>query len=144
MAILTPVPDTKLMQELVSRAPNANNLLSEAIRAGINPEDLVKALDKAAFDAMTPQIVSTKLFDTIPIGAKLVSADKVSSGAMHRASQELADVIARKARNNKIMAGTGLAALLATGLYAAFSDKVEDKYKRDVEALMDSAQVLSR
>lgn len=134
-------PNTQLIQSLVSTAPDAATLYARAMQHGINPADLVQALDKASFDTLLPQVVDTKLLGMIP-AKTVIGADHVSSGTLNRAASELKQLMARKARNNRLAAGAGLAALLGLGAYTAFSNKPEDKYQQEVEKIMKSLELM--
>ena len=142
MAIPKKIPTSGLdaIKKLVMTNPSARDLYGTASRLGVKPDELLEAIKREGFNARQPQLAVTKGIIPLP---RILPADPNTSGYLGRSAEELAKFIKTKARNRKLLIGGGLAGLLALASYTAFSDKPEDKYKKEVERLMQSHRIMN-
>lgn len=127
------------VKQLVLNNPSAADLYASAGKLGLTPDELLEAVKREGFNARQPQLVPRSGIIPIP---KILPADPNTSGYIGRSAEELGALISRKARNRKLMLGGALAGLLSLAAYAAFSDKPEDRYKKEVDRLMNAHRML--
>ncbi|MFA5428607.1 MAG: hypothetical protein WC279_10435 [Sulfurimonas sp.] len=132
-----------LILDLVRESKSVEDFYNRAIAHGVKkPEDLVKGLEFQAYNM--GKTLRTEPVKVLGLPAvKFRGADHTNAGYLKRTSEELAELLARKSRNKKLMMAGSLAALLGTGAYMAFSDKPEDKYKKEVDKLMNAHRLLT-
>ena len=127
-----------LMSRLALQNPSARELYRASAAMGVRPEDLVEVLKHESFKAKQPLLAKSKWY-SLP---KLVKPNPATADYLKRSATELADFTARRGRRNRMIGGAGLAGILGLGAYLALSDKPEDKYKKEVERMMETMQLM--
>jgi len=128
------------VKQLVLNNPSAKDLYSAAGRLGVKPEELLEAVKREGFNMKQPQLVPSTGFLGLP---KIMPADPNTAGYIGRTAGELEQLLKTKARNRKLLMAGGLAGLLSLAGYMAFSNKPEDRYKKEVERLMKAHKMIN-